>query len=311
LITAVTLLAACIAGAALYGIFAAHAIAQGASTVAVLLGAIAAYFAIPLVAVVHWFTFAWICRSPRPPEKRIGAMATIRLFVGELWSIAGSPLRMGFLWWGMREPAPEPAAAPVLLLHGVGCNSGVWLRFLAYARGRGVGPLYTLSYGPPLASIEFFAAQLADKVDAIVAATGAAKVTLVCHSMGGLVARAYLRRFGAGKVRAAVTIGTPHRGSLLAGAFFGTCVAEMRPGSEWIERLNRDAPSEEPRRIALWSWHDSMVVPQLNARWDGAESIDIVGVGHNALLGDARVFERITGLLLQARAEAAAGSPVR
>ena len=48
-----------------------------------------------------------------------------------------------------------------------------------------------------------FADQVAAKIDAILAATGAARVAIVGHSMGGLVARAYLRRHGARKVVAA------------------------------------------------------------------------------------------------------------
>ena len=309
MITAIVFAIVCILGAVLYGAFAMHAIAQGASLTVVLLGAFAVYFAIPFVAVVHWFTFAWIYRSPRPRDKRIGIAASIRLFAVELWSIAGSPARMGLLWWGMREPEPAPAAAPVLLLHGVGCNSGVWLGFRAHLRNRGIGPLYALSYGPPLASVEVFAAQVAAKIDDIRAATGAPKVTLVCHSMGGLVARAYLRHFGAGRARMIVTIGTPHRGSVLAGSFPGTCVAEMTTGSAWLERINGEAPPAGSRCVAVWSWHDSMVMPQLNARWDGAENVDFVGIGHNALLADAGVRACVAGLLAQAQADAAAETP--
>jgi pimeloyl-ACP methyl ester carboxylesterase len=311
LITAITFAAVLMLGAVLYGAYSAQAIALGTPMPVVLLGAIVAYFAIPFVAVVQWFALAWIHRSPRPPGKRIGVAATLRLFVGELWSVAGSPIRMGLLWWWMRDPAPAPAAAPVLLLHGVGCNAGVWLRVRARLRGRGLGPLYTLSYGPPLASIEVFAAQVAEKVDSIVSATGAAKVTLVGHSMGGLVARAYLRRFGAGSVRALVTIGTPHRGSMHARFFPGTCLAEMCPGSEWLETLNLgDAPAG-PRCVALWSWHDSMVTPQLSARWDGAESVEFVGIGHNELLANAEVLASLAGLLEREAREAEAAMPPR
>src|SRR4051812_30550915 len=44
-----------------------------------------------------------------------------------------------------------------------------------------------------------------------------ARVILVCHSMGGLVARWYIERLeGASVTRALVTIGTPHRGALNA-----------------------------------------------------------------------------------------------
>ncbi len=65
---------------------------------------------------------------------------------------------------------------------------------------RQMGPVYTMSYGPPLESIELFVDQVAAKIDAILVATGASRVALVGHSMGGLVGRAYLRRHGAAKV---------------------------------------------------------------------------------------------------------------
>lgn len=64
---------------------------------------------------------------------------------------------------------------------------------------------------------------LADKVDAAVAAHGAgAEVTLIGHSMGGLVSRYYLesgdfdQRPGLKAVRDLITLGTPHRGAPLA-----------------------------------------------------------------------------------------------
>ena len=305
MITAVTLAALYLLGAAAYAAWGVHAIVQGAPWLLVIVGAVAAYFAIPFVAVTYWFALAWIRRSPRPPDKRIGLWCATRCFFTEVRCIAGSPIRMGFRWWLMREPASAPAAAPVLLLHGIGCNAGVWVPFMRRLRERGIEPLYTLSYGPPLASIEIFVAQVAEKVAVIRRATGASGVTLLCHSMGGLVARAYLRRYGTDEIRAVVTIGTPHRGSILAGMFPGTCLAEMRPGGEWLERLNRDAPPAGVRCVALWSWHDSMVVPQLNARWDGAEEVDFVGVAHNALLADAGVLACTAGLLAKVQADAA------
>jgi pimeloyl-ACP methyl ester carboxylesterase len=67
------------------------------------------------------------------------------------------------------------------------------------------------------------AAQLADRVDAAVAAhRGQAEVSLVAHSMGGLVGRYYLEsgaftdRPGFGAVRRLITLATPHRGAAAA-----------------------------------------------------------------------------------------------
>ncbi len=304
MITALALASVYLLGVLAYVVWATHAVADGMPWPSIAIGAVVAFYAIPFLAVSYWYAMAWIHRSPRPPDKQIGFARAVGHFLTEVRCIAASPVRMGFRWWFMREPAPAAAAAPVLLLHGIGCNAGVWSYFIRRLLRRGAAPPYTLSYGPPLASIENFADQLAMKVEAIVAATGATKVTLLCHSMGGLVARAYLRRYGAAKVRAVLTIGTPHRGSLLAGMFPGTCLAEMAPGSVWLEGLAATAPPAGVRCVALWSWHDSMVLPQLNARWEGAEEFEFIGVAHNAMLADAGVDACVDRLLAQLKAQA-------
>ena len=56
-------------------------------------------------------------------------------------------------------------------------------------------------------------------IEQIVEQTGQPRVSLVCHSMGGLVARCYIAGSGANRVDRLVTIGSPHGGSVFA--FFG------------------------------------------------------------------------------------------
>jgi triacylglycerol esterase/lipase EstA (alpha/beta hydrolase family) len=150
--------------------------------------------------------------------------------------------------------------------------------------------VYSLSYGPPLASIESFADQLAGKIDAIIAATGARRVMIVAHSMGGLVARAYIRKQGTGKLARVLTIGTPHHGSMHAWFFPGESLREMRPGNAWLAALNRERVDTALRFVSLWSWHDSMVAPQTSSELPGAVDVALAGIGHNALLGEPEVL---------------------
>lgn len=57
---------------------------------------------------------------------------------------------------------------------------------------------------------------------------GEARLVLVCHSMGGLVARWFLEREGGAELtRALITVGTPHRGALRA---LPTLADEFAPG---------------------------------------------------------------------------------
>jgi triacylglycerol esterase/lipase EstA (alpha/beta hydrolase family) len=231
-----------------------------------------------------------VWRARRPREIRLGVRGTLRLWWREYMTLAGSPPRLMLYGLLVRDPAPVPVEGPVLLVHGVLCNAGVWVRFARYLRRHGVTGLYSLSYGPPLASIDAFAAQLARKIDAIVAATGAPRVSIVAHSMGGLVARAYVRQHGSARIERIVTIGSPHHGSMLAWFLPGQALSQMRPGNPWLAELNAERPDPALRLVSLWSWHDSMVAPQTSSELPGAVEIVLAGIGHNALLGDPSVF---------------------
>lgn len=274
--------------------------ASGVATPWLIIGALAACLALPFVVATISFTLAWIFRTPRPPSCMIGPIASLRMFVGEARAIARSHPRMAFGWWLMRDPPPAPAVTPVLLLHGVLCNAGIWRGTIPRLRAAGCRPVYTLSYGPPTASIEHFAEQLDAKIEAICNATGAARVALVTHSMGGLVARAYLRRFGGVRIRCVVTIGAPHHGSVDAWMFPGECLAQMRPGNAWLAALNAEPPPAATRIVSLWSRHDSMVAPQASAELAGAENVAFIGIGHNALVDHPAIVARVVMELARA-----------
>ena len=251
------------------------------------------YAAVPLVFVTLWFVVAWRYAEERPEDARLDARGKLRLFWQEFLTIAGNSPRMIFYRWLIREPAPAPADLPVLLIHGVLCNAGVWHPMKRWLASRGVAPIYTLSYGPPLASIDLFAQQAAERIDAIIADTGAKRVVVVAHSMGGLVMRAYLLRYGGAKIARLVTIATPYEGSMHAWLGTGVSLSQMRPGSEWLAALGRLAGGEMPPIVSLWSWHDSMVSPPTSSRVEFGENVELAGIGHTALLRDPEVFERV------------------
>jgi triacylglycerol esterase/lipase EstA (alpha/beta hydrolase family) len=290
----------------LYVGWAVAAIAGGASSWGFVAGALFLYAAILLSITATWFALAWIFRAPRPLEKQVGFRASVRLFWNELRAIARSGPRMALYRWLIRDPVQAPASAPVLLLHGVLCNAGALRGLYGDLVSRGIGPVYTLSYGPPLSSIEDFADQVAAKVDAILRATGASRVAIVGHSMGGVVARAYLRRFGGVRIALVMTLGAPHHGSVHAWLFPGICLGQLRPGNAWLAELNCDeGASPVARLVSVWSWHDSMVAPQTSSRLAGAENIELIGIGHNALLGDASVYAIVAAELARVAQESA------
>jgi triacylglycerol esterase/lipase EstA (alpha/beta hydrolase family) len=291
--TAIALTLALAAGIYGYVHWAAVSIAAGAPPAWFVLGAPLAYFTPAIVLVTVSFAMAWIWRTPRPPEARIGAAAALRMYCVEVWTIGISWPLMAFHRLLAHDPPPAPARRPVLLIHGVLVNEGIWIPFRRYLSRSGIAPIYTLNYGPPLADIERFAAQLDAKIDAIRGATGAERVLLVGHSMGGLVARAYLRRFGGSRVAGLITLGTPHHGSVLAYLFFGRSLAQLRPGNAWLAKLNGREFAPGVPITSIWSRHDSMVAPQASSVLERAHNVALVGIAHNALLTNSEVRRRV------------------
>jgi pimeloyl-ACP methyl ester carboxylesterase len=288
--SAVTLWVLHLALVSLYAAIAARHVGAGEAPLPWILGLPAIYFGIVFFLWAVYFAIAWFWRARRPREARIGWRRTLRLLWREYATLAGAAPRMMLYRWLVVDRAPARVETPVLLVHGVLCNAGVWARLARRLRDADVAGVYSLSYGPPLASIELFADQFAAKVDAIIAATDARDVMVVTHSMGGLVVRAYVRKHGAGKLARVLTIGAPHHGSVHAWLFLGTSLAQLRPGNAWLAALNRERLDPSLRVVSLWSWHDSMVAPQTSSELPGSIDVALVGVGHNALLADDRVF---------------------
>lgn len=307
--TAVTLWIVHAIGVAIYVAVASRAIAAGSAAWPWLVGAVLAYAAIIAIFTLADFVLSWLWRAPRPPAQRIGVARTLTMIAAEFRTLLGSPWRMMTWRWRIRPPAAGPAVLPVVLVHGVLCNAGVFAWTLRRLADESVAPVYALSYGPPLAPIERFSAQLAELVEQACRDTGATQVVVVAHSMGGLVARDYLRTHGGRWVARVITIGTPHHGSRFAFLAAGQCLAQMRPGSAWLAALP-DAPAAPPI-VSLWSPHDSMVAPQTSAVLEGATNVAFLGIGHNALLRDPQVHARVVAEIRAARAATAttSGSP--
>ncbi len=304
--TALLLVIVVAGGTAAYGAWAFHEVAHGMPAWLFVVGYPFAYLAVPLFFATFWFMLAWWFRARRPADVRLAFAARIAMFAREVAALARSAPRMILYQWLVPDPPPSTAALPIVLLHGVGCNAGIWSGMREHLVDRGAHAVYALSYGPPLHSMEVFADQLAAKITAVVAATGARQVVVIAHSMGGLVARAYLRRYGSAAVRRLVMIGTPNEGSMHAWLMFGQSLTQLRPGNAWLAELNRDARSKAAPAVSIWSWHDSMVTPQTSSRIDWGENVVLTGIAHNALLDHPLVRDQVDA---QIAAAATSGSP--
>jgi triacylglycerol esterase/lipase EstA (alpha/beta hydrolase family) len=144
------------------------------------------------------------------------------------------------------------------------------------------------------ASIDAYVPLVEEGVRALLAATGASRVVIVAHSMGGLVARAWTRAHGHACVARVITLGTPHHGTSLASLGIGENALQMRRDGTWLRDL---AASEDPATRALitsiYTHHDNIVAPQTSSELEGAHNIALGGVGHVALGANARVLATV------------------
>ena len=93
-------------------------------------------------------------------------------------------------------------------------------------------------------------------------------INLVGYSMGGLVIRESLREEHSLPIRRVVFLHCPHSGSLAAHAFDLPACREMRPGSEFLARL--DLAAWDIPTLATWCALDAVVVPGQSAQWKKA-----------------------------------------
>jgi triacylglycerol esterase/lipase EstA (alpha/beta hydrolase family) len=260
--------------------------------------AIGAVAALRLLINMNNFLLAASCASPTPAAFRLGPAARLRLLAEEFGaSMLTTSWCMPRAVAGMRIHR-DSAKVPVLLVHGYGCNSGYWARLLPLLDAERISHA-TVDLEPIGGDIDAYADQVQRAVEQLCAASGQCQVAIVGHSMGGLVARAWMRACGAARVARIITLGTPHHGTALAGFGPGANARQMRwsrahGASAWLQRLGADeGPAARALLTSLYSHHDNIVAPQLSSVLPGARHVEFGGVGHVALGSNRRVLAEV------------------
>jgi len=214
----------------------------------------------------------------------------LRPWVRESIALERAALAMSVEPWrrfeydGSRVGAPLPAH-PVLLIHGIVCNRGVWRPIAAALHAHGFGPIRAVNLEPLLGNIDAHAAYVANEIRQLSHDCGGARVAIVAHSMGGLVARAALPLLRPDDISQLVTLGSPHHGSLLARVLPGLPYRQMEPGSGWLVHLNAAQEGRLPVPVTcIYSANDNLVRPPWSAALQGATRIELEGLGHLSLL---------------------------
>ncbi|GAA2629357.1 alpha/beta fold hydrolase [Actinomadura fulvescens] len=136
---------------------------------------------------------------------------------------------------------------PVLVVGGIRADQSTLDKMVSALEERGFRASAMQLAGNPsgTASIPASARLVADKLDKIRKETGADRVDVIGHSMGGLALRHYLKSLGGHPhVRTYISIGTPHQGDwlgLLCAPTSQGC-RDLLPSSPFIKRLNARPP---------------------------------------------------------------------
>lgn len=194
----------------------------------------------------------------------------------------------------------RPPRVPVLLVPGWSDDAEVLepLRQRFLENGWEEEAVVALGFQDPVGSSRTHAREIGRAIHRLRKRTGASRVDVVAHSMGGLALRYHLLQGGSEDVRRAVFLATPHRGTVSSYLAWGEGATEMRPGSAFLLELMRGRPV--PRGVRALTLHtplDLHVLPAESVELPGVPDIEVCCPTHAGLLDHARTFELIRNFL--------------
>jgi triacylglycerol lipase len=186
---------------------------------------------------------------------------------------------------------------PILFVHGYTSNASTWNTVISRFQADGWESnrlfAYTFSSTQSNATI---AQAVAQRVNEIKAATGAAKVDIITHSMGGLSSRYYLKNLGGtANVDEWVSLAGPNHGTTWAyGCFFFSPCNQMIPGSSFLNQLNSgDETPGAVRYGTWWSSCDELINPDTSTILSGATNTNVGCLSHSGVKDSAAVYAQV------------------
>lgn len=250
--------------------------------------------------------FGLLCRAQRQASApRPSLRSLCRAWAGEV--------RHGTAVFFWRQPFRAHAVSDdlsprsgdrrgVVFVHGLFGNRGFWTPWLLDACRRGV-PYLAIDLEPISGDIDHYVARVDDAVQRMHDSTGHAPL-LVCHSMGGLAARAWLQASpdALHRITRVVTIGSPHAGTWMARFGHGINARQMHIGSHWLQQLSRsETTAHRERFVCWWSDCDNIVFPTIHATLPDADNRKMAGIAHVALAFEPRVMQETWALVQHGR----------
>lgn len=175
----------------------------------------------------------------------------------------------------------------VLLIHGLNDTTVIFRSLSTHLRQLGRST-YSFNITPNNgdAPLEQLAEQVADYIDKTFSSDE--KLDLVGLSMGGLVSRYYVQRLGGmARVQRLVTLGTPHHGTWIAYLSNQRGCVQMRPRSDFLQRLNQNAAMlDQLKFTSIWTPFDLMILPATSSQMPVGREAIVWVLGHNWVATD-------------------------
>ncbi|HEX6753098.1 MAG TPA: lipase [Solirubrobacterales bacterium] len=224
----------------------------------------------------------------------------------EYWE---SPEEAGSEWeseegeeeWPTEEGSPEEEEEaghdPILFVRGIFANKNSFKTMIGRfkADGWAASRLHDWAYNWAQSNVTT-AGRVSEKVNELLKVTGATKVDIVTHSMGGLSSRYFLKNIAGAqeKVDEWVSLGGPNHGTNWAFACVLTSCIQMRPNSTFLNELN--AGDETPGEVNYGTWRSpgDAVVSVTSVPLAGALINELTAnMSHGALHEDKTVYEEV------------------
>jgi hypothetical protein len=166
----------------------------------------------------------------------------------------------------------------VVLVHGFLASAGVFRPLRGRLEREAGARVATFTHAPG-AGIRRIARQLAEVVDRVPAS---ARVTVVGHSLGGVVARWYVQEMGGhARVTRTISLASPFRGIDVPPFFIG---ADLHAQSDLLKRLRENAHACGVPHTSIVAEHDTVVAGVNTACLGFGDVVVLPRRGHNGLL---------------------------
>ncbi|MAA80462.1 MAG: hypothetical protein CL916_14495 [Deltaproteobacteria bacterium] len=219
---------------------------------------------------------------------------------GECIEIGAFFLNMLTYPWGFigarpyQHPNPRLDHPPILLVHGYGLNRLSMFFVELYLKRKGYPHIWSINHPVLKDDLLLFAQELDQKIQRFCHITKQPSITIIAHSMGGIVSALALEKHQS-PINNLITLGTPWRGTKMHILGLGKHVRQMAPEHCIIQGLK--VPSIP--HLAIWTKIDWILLPHENAIRDGLHNVALEHVGHFSLLFHYRALYLIHQYLQQ------------